>query len=79
VKPDHLTPRETAAVLKLKHVGTLENWRREKPPKGPKWVHHGRNVLYPIVEVEAYVKANFLEPETRADRQGVDVVSVAAK
>lgn len=59
MRTEYLTPAQVAAELHLKHAGTLANWRAEKPPRGPRWVKHGRRVLYPIAEVEAYKEREF--------------------
>lgn len=75
--PDHYTPKQAAAALYLKSAGTLANWRVEG--KGPKWIKHGRRVLYPIAAVEDYIRGNFLEPERSADRKPVDLVPVAGE
>lgn len=56
--PDHLTPAETAKQLGLKSVGTLANWRMKG--KGPRWVKHGRRVLYAVEAVTAYKRENFV-------------------
>lgn len=66
--PDHLTPAQTAQHLGLKHPGTLANWRMKG--KGPRWVKHGRNVLYPVAEIEAYKHAHFVPSELKHDPKG---------
>lgn len=68
MQPDHLTPAETAAVLKLKSVGTLANWRAQG--KGPRWVKHGRRVLYAVADVAAYKAATFRSSELERDAEG---------
>lgn len=68
MEPDHLTPAETAAVLKLKSTGTLANWRAQG--KGPRWVKHGRRVLYAVSDVTAYKAAAFRPSELERDAEG---------
>lgn len=63
--PDYLTPTETARQLGLKSPGTLANWRVKG--KGPRWVKHGRNVLYPVAAIEAYKRENFVPSELERD------------
>lgn len=52
-----LTPEELAKRLSMK-VGSLANWRTQG--KGPKYVP-GRPILYPVSEVEAWVKRNTVQ------------------
>lgn len=66
--PDHLTPAETAKHLGLKSPGTLANWRMKG--KGPRWVKHGRNVLYAVEAVAAYKRENFVPSEFKHDPKG---------
>ena len=66
--PDHLTPTETARQLGLKSAGTLANWRLKG--KGPRWVKHGRRVLYAVADVAAYKRANFVPSELKGDANG---------
>lgn len=62
VEITHLTPTEVAQALRLKGKNTLANWRAAKPPKGPRWIKHGRAVLYPVEEVERYKREEFKDP-----------------
>lgn len=73
MQPDHLTPKQAAAALNLKSAGTLCNWRGMKPPKGPRWIKHGRRVLYPIAAIEAYKRENFLESKRDAEGKALDL------
>ena len=57
MKPTHLTPRQTADALCLKSTGTLSNWRCQG--RGPRYVVHGRNILYSIAAVDEYKRAHF--------------------
>lgn len=61
--PDHLTPAETAKQLGLKSAGTLANWRAQG--RGPRYVKHGRRVLYPVAAIEVYKRESFTaQPST---------------
>ena len=57
MEPTHLTPRQTADTLCLKSTGTLSNWRCQG--RGPRYVVHGRNILYSIAAVDEYKRAHF--------------------
>lgn len=50
----NLTPRETAARLRCS-TRTLARMRARK--KGPGFFYHGAAVLYPLREVEAYIRS----------------------
>lgn len=65
--PDHLTPAETAKHLGLKSAGTLANWRMKG--KGPRWVKHGRYVLYPVAAIEAYKREYFVPSKLDRDTE----------
>jgi len=56
----HLTVKELAARLRRKEQ-TLANWRVSGV--GPKFIP-GRPVLYPLVEVEAWERANVVRSTT---------------
>lgn len=77
--PDHLTPAETAKHLGLKSAGTLANWRVQG--RGPRYVKHGRRVLYAVADVAAYKAAAFRpsELERNAEGQPVHLVPVPLK
>jgi excisionase family DNA binding protein len=50
----NLTTKEVAERLRLHHQ-TLINWRVSG--NGPRFIKVGRKVLYPLIEVEAFEKA----------------------
>lgn len=47
----NLLPKEVAARLRV-HDKTLARWRTTG--EGPRFIKHGRKVLYPVVEIEAW-------------------------
>ena len=47
----HLTTEQAAARLRLKPA-PLKNWRSRG--QGPRFVHFGRRVVYPMAEIESY-------------------------
>jgi len=51
----NLLPREVADRFRM-NMHTLANWRLQG--RGPKFIKCGKKVLYPLVEVEAWEKAN---------------------
>lgn len=54
----NLTTSEAASRLRTT-VGTLANWRVKG--QGPKFIKHGRKVLYPLEMVMAYERAQLRE------------------
>lgn len=54
-KPMHLTPKETAARLRVA-VGTLANWRVFGG--GPRFIKIGKKILYPLAEIEAFEQSH---------------------
>lgn len=58
----HLTPRETAARLRVR-ITTLANWR--VLGYGPRFIKVGRKVLYPLTEIEAFETRQLRESTAR--------------
>lgn len=50
---------KTAAAMMGMSAGTLENWRYEKPYRGPRFCKLSNNkVVYRIADIEAYLAAH---------------------
>jgi excisionase family DNA binding protein len=56
-----LTPVEAAELLRLRPA-TLNNWR--SAGRGPKFVRVGGLVRYPRDELECWVRAQLVQPES---------------
>lgn len=44
---DLMTPKEVAEALRVS-VRALDQWRLEKPPRGPKWLKLGDGTTSPV-------------------------------
>lgn len=63
--PEYLTSTEVAEMRRVS-VDSLAQERWRKPYTGPAYVKDGRRILYPRVELEAWLDARRHESATRA-------------
>ncbi len=52
--PRFLSTEAAAAYLGVVAKKTLDNWRSEKPPKGPRFHKMGRKIAYAIADLDAW-------------------------
>jgi predicted DNA-binding transcriptional regulator AlpA len=62
VKKRVLNTKEAAAYLGIISHRTLEDWRKQSTPKGPRWVDLDGKIGYRVVDLDEYLEDRICEP-----------------
>ena len=66
-KPDTLASVGNVAAARILgcHQTSLEHWRTECPPRGPRFFKVGKNCRYLMSDLAAFIEANAVETTGR--------------